>query len=768
MVHTTSTGVKAGRFGRYAVTLFFSAFLLFQVQPLIGKFILPWFGGGPGVWTTCLLFFQAVLLGGYAYAHWIATRLTVRWQIMVHLGLAAVALVTLPILPNEAWRPTGGDAPIARILCLLTATIGAPYLVLSATGPLVQHWFGRSEPGVSPYRLYALSNAGSLLALVSYPFLFEPWLGRTTQAWAWSAGWVGYAGLLAWCARRVWMRAGARSDAVAGEEEAVAGDETAPTWGQRGLWMGLAATASIWLLATSSKLTMDVAPMPFLWVLPLGLYLLSFILCFDHPRWYRPGVMTAAAVFGIGVLCELLGAASGLGLPLTVGLYGLTLFLVAMVCHGELYRLRPGTSHLTAFYLWVSAGGAMGGLLVAVAAPLLLDRYAELQVGMWAFVYLVAIVAAKRKSVELATAPALGVVLLLVGVPALRVEDAAGFYDFWQGWQGEFVMLWHSHWKIIGATAVVMVSAGWNRGRGWGREWTTRLGLLPLILSLGFSAYLVEQVTRQDRSALEKTRNFYGTLNVFEFNEHEPRTHYHLLRHGGTTHGLQMRMVPQSSWPTTYYGELSGVGRAMTAKASVRELHVGVVGLGVGTMAAYMRLGDQLRFYEIDEKVETLARRHFTFLENTKAEVAMVLGDARLMLEAELARGEPQGFDVLVLDAFSSDSIPTHLLTREALEVYEAHLAEDGIIAVHISNRYLDLRPVVENLAWEAGLAVATIFDEPEEWWNYRTTWMLLARNREMLRHEAISEMTEPAEMFEPKVGVWTDDFSSLWPIGRW
>jgi spermidine synthase len=759
-----------GRLGLYAATIFTSAFLLFQVQPLIGKYILPWFGGGPGVWTTCLLFFQVMLLGGYTYAHALATRLTLRRQVMVHLPLMLVALLFLPIIPAERWAPLAGEAPTGHILLLLTVTIGLPYLVLSATGPLFQAWFARENPGVSPYRLYALSNAGSLLALLSYPFVFEPVFGRVTQAWGWSAGMLVFVALAGWCAwglRR--LTDAPRPESAAAETDGSAADGgEAPGWGERFLWVCLAGTASILLLAVTNKLTQDVAAMPFLWVLPLALYLLTFILCFDHSRWYRPGIFSAVAVLALVIVSDLLMSYGGTKLPWQIVIYGTLLFAGCMVCHGELYRARPAARHLTAFYLWVAAGGALGGLLVAVVAPAVLDRYAELQFGLWALVYLIGVRAYSTRSLALATGPALGLALALLLLPAWRVKDPVSPRDWWNGWMGEQVMLWQTHWPYItGLMALFLFCLFDWRQRTWARVWTPRLGTFPLLLTLAVGLFFVMQVGGQDREAIAGTRNFYGTLHVFAYNTDEPRTHYHLMRHGGTTHGLQLRASPQSTWPTTYYGEDSGVGRAMRLFDADEPRHFGVVGLGPGTLAAYARAGDRVRFYEINAEVIRMAEQHFTYLRDTAAETAMVLGDARLMLEAELARGEPQGFDVLALDAFSSDAIPVHLLTREAIELYLAHLAPGGILAIHTSNRYLDLRPVVENLAYELDLAVATIHDEPENWWNYRSTWILLAPDMAALGHTLIADVTEPGLGYTDRVGLWTDDYASLLRILR-
>ena len=372
----------------FSLTIFWGAFLLFLVQPLIARFILPWFGGGPAVWTTCMLFFQLLLLGGYAYAHFSISRLTPRRQVITHLVLLALAVALLPITPGDAWKPTDGSHAAGHILLLLLGCLGLPYLVLSATGPLLQAWFSKANPGVSPYRLYALSNVGSLLALLIYPFYLEPQLSRQAQADGWSWGLAIYAGLTAWCGLKVW-KSSATDDETARTAEVEA---PASAW-RKLLWFALPACGVMLLLAITNKLCQDIAVVPFLWVLPLSLYLLSFIISFDSPRWYHRAfwLPLLAALLGMA-LWNLYQAESHPDITPLATLYLGTLFVACMVCHGEVYRLRPGASRLTGFYLSLSAGGAAGGLFVALVAPFVFPDYFELHLALFLTAALVLLV----------------------------------------------------------------------------------------------------------------------------------------------------------------------------------------------------------------------------------------------------------------------------------------------------------------------------------------------------------------------------------------
>lgn len=744
----------------YAFTIFTGAFLLFQVQPLIGKYILPWFGGGPGVWTTCLLFFQTLLLGGYAYAHFSSTRLKPKTQAAVHLGLLLLALTLLPVIPAESWKSRIGGNPVGQILLLLTACVGLPYFVLSSTGPLMQQWFSRTQPGVSPYRLYALSNVGSLLALLSYPFFFEVQFSRHTQASLWSVGLAVFVLGCGYCAVQLW-----RSGNAAPAADAGTGAESAPRakWADKGFWLVLPALASVLLLATTNKLCQEVAVVPFLWVLPLALYLLSFIVCFDHARWYRREIFVPLLVVGTAVVCDLLSFGSDASMGQQIVCYLLVLFIVCMVCHGELYRLRPAPRELTAYYLYISAGGALGGFLVAVAAPAVFNEYRELQIGLAAVWFMVAALGIRQTSLGLVQSVGVGAALVTVTVPVLRA-----FYGGGASVGGELLAFYRDHlWAISTALATFVVCATDVRRFKLEREWQPRMAAFLMLLAAGVSAvFVIEGRGRGDGSVLRSSRNFYGTLKVFDYARDEPEEHYRLLMHGGTTHGLQFVDPAKAILPSTYYGEHSGVGLALKHLPRVSGRKLGLVGLGTGTLALYGRSGDQLRIYEINPAVEQLARDPFTHLARSPAKIDVIMGDARLSMERELATGGPQQFDLLALDAFSSDAIPVHLLTREAVALYLRHLRPDGVLAVHISNRYLNLEPVVRALAQEFGMKMATISDDDEpDWWIYATTWILVTRNEALL---ATSEIADAADLpaRKPQLPVrWTDDHASLFQI---
>ena len=756
----------------YALTIFLGAFLLFLVQPLIGKYILPWFGGSPGVWTACLLFFQTLLLAGYAYAHLTSTRLRPRAQAIVHLVLLALALAWLPIIPDSAWKPGPGDEPTRRILLLLVATLGLPYVLLSATGPLVQRWFHLSHPDKSPYRLYALSNAGSLLALVAFPFALEPLVSRTAQAWAWSAGLVVFVGLGAICAWRI-IRLNPTGEGIAALEPAP--DHSAdlpgtvsqkPTLSDRFFWLALPAVASVLLMATTSKLCTDVAVIPFLWVLPLALYLLSFILSFDHPRWYARGVFAGLFVVACVVVGYLLSTGAHSAILGQVAGYCAALFVACMICHGEAYRLRPDPGYLTSFYLHLAAGGALGGLFVAVAAPVLFTDTFELHLGYWLLAYLVGTIALLNRDREPVLGAAVGVGVAALLLPALHLGPATsdGVLARLKLYATAGRAFYTEYWPW---TVAVLMLAAWCVP-GLGRraaDWKPRFALLPLGLTGVFGAFLFLQATGGRENLIEASRNFYGTLKVRSYGDPGSISHNYLLSHGVTTHGLQFARPPYETWTTTYYGPQSGIGLALDlAEPTTGGRHIGLVGLGAGTLAAYGMPGDKLRLYEINPAVLTLARERFTFLRHTAAEVKIVLGDARLTMEDELRHGAPQQFDVLALDAFSSDAIPVHLLTVEAFELYLQHMKPDGLIAVHISNRYLDLRPVVEALAKHFQLHYATISHDPkeDEWWLYRTTWVLLSRDAARIQAESLQEVADAASDETAELVLWTDDHASL------
>lgn len=749
----------------YALTIFIGAFLLFQVQPLIGKYILPWFGGGPGVWTTCLMFFQALLLGGYAYAHFTSRFLKARPQAVLHLVLLLGALATLPIIPADSWKPVGQENPTRTILVLLTVCLGLPYLVLSSTGPLLQQWFSRTRPGASPYRLYALSNAGSLLALVSYPFVVEPNLTRRAQAETWGWLFAGFVIACGLCAVRLW-RANPRP--LEDEIPKALGDGTPnrPSVFNRALWLLWPACASVLLLAVTNKISQDVAVIPFLWVLPLALYLLSFIICFDHPRWYARLPFSLALVAALGGMVWVLFQDTDAALRTQIFLYTGGLFVCCMVCHGELYRLRPDPRHLTEFYLLIAAGGALGGLFVALVAPLVFTDHYELHWGLLACGLLFLVVCLRERPPANPAAWRWVACALTLAVFGGLDTALVGLGQQYPGaTTGRLTALRVGMWGALLAMVAV-----WIARRQFGKfQYWRGLACAWLILGwLGLAGALAFQVHESRENVVSRSRNFYGTLKVFEYHQGDPLRHYRLLQHGGITHGLQFVDPLQANWLTTYYSESSGVARAVRALPETSR-RIGVVGLGTGSMCLHARAGDYLRIYEIDPDVQTVAAAQFTYVSQCPAKVEIAPGDGRLSLEREPA----QNFDLLVLDAFSSDAIPVHLLTREAFEVYERHLKPGGVIAVHISNHYLNLEPVVANLARHFGYQLAVIHADEEsgdgeyegEWWLYASTWVLLTRNEEFIRSPAITNSASALKESKTAIPLWTDDFASLFQI---
>jgi SAM-dependent methyltransferase len=661
----------------YAVTIFLSSFLLFLVQPLIARLILPWFGGSAAVWTTCMLFFQVLLLAGYAYAHGVERKLPLgKLRPVIHSVLLLVAVALLPIAPSEAWKPAGDDEPISRILLLLGATVGLPYFLLASTSPLLQAWFARARPGDNPYRLFALSNLASLVALVGYPFLVEPFLaaGQQVRAWSWLfAAFAVLCGVVAW-----------RTPHAAVQKEA--SPESARTRLPVILWLALSATGSVLLLAVTNHLTQNVAAVPLLWLAPLTLYLASFIIAFDGRNWYRPELLWPLVLLLLAGMAWLLADPDyHFNLPLQLGVFLPGLFLACLFCHGELYRMRPAPRHLTAFYLIISAGGALGGLLVAVVAPLAFNAYYELGIGL----VVVGLLAALRFA-------ALGRIQAIASLAVLLGTSAAAAYD---------ALRYHEDVRL-------------------------------------------------------SERGFYGVLRVKEYGSPGDPGHLRRLVHGAIMHGEQYMDDARRDLATTYYTETSGIAAAIESRGGKR-LRVGVIGLGTGTIAAYGKRGDLYRFYDIDPRVMDIARSEFTYLADSKAEIELALGDARLTLEREA----PQGFDVLAVDAFSSDAIPVHLITREALAVYLKHMRPDGIVAFHVSNRFLDLIPVVARLAKENGAQAVLVNDEEGDDDNSlrsRSDWVLVSRDPAALKRRAIVEAGgQPAED-RPDWRTWTDDYSNL------
>ncbi len=680
---------------RYALTIFVGAFLLFQVQPLISKIILPWFGGGPAIWTTCMLFFQLLLLAGYAYAHLIVVRLSPKQQGLLHLGLLALSLAFLPISPTEDWKPTPSATPQWQILLLLMVTVGMPYWLLSATGPLLQGWFSRTHPGRSPYRLYALSNIGSMLALLSYPFLVEPALRLSTQTDMWSWSYALFAVCCGVCALQSFRRPGGGDLLAPAESTDSAEAPERPRARDQIFWLALSACGSAMLLAVTNQMCQDVAVIPFLWVLPLALYLLSFVICFGGEGFYVRGVFLSGLAVSMWLTWFLLARGVRIHIGKQIVGYSITLLLCCMVCHGELYRCRPNPRHLTRFYLMVSLGGALGGVCVTLLAPMLLVDFFELHIAL--------------------------VCTCLLALYAMYRDADSRMH---RGW--------------------------------WRLGWLVQIGLVAW---LAVSLYTVSDSERG--RILSRTRNFYGVLIVTERSrgEKDKQEKMIFLKHGRIDHGSQYLVKERRHWATSYYTEASGVGLALLhhprrgTSERPMPLRVGVIGLGAGTLATYGRKGDYYCFYEINPEVERLARHWFTFLKDCAADEKVVLGDARIQLE----RQDSQQFDVLAVDAFSSDAIPVHLLTRECFTLYWRHLRKDGVLAIHISNRYLNLGPVVLGLAEEADYR-AVLFSGKE------SMWVLVTRNTTFLDNAKISSAITPWPDKLQRL-IWTDDYSDLYSV---
>jgi len=662
-----SLPVSAAAVAPYAATIFLSAFLLFLVQPIIAKQILPWFGGASSVWTTCLVFFQSALLAGYAYAD-ATMRLGSRRQTLLHAALLVLSLALLPILAGESWKPQGDEAPILRILLLLAATIGLPYFLLATTTPLLQSWYWQRFRSVVPYRLFALSNFASLLALLGFPVLAEPWFDLRQLAIAWSALYLVFVAL---CVGTAWRSLHAASGEVqAASPAAAAAPAPPPAAATQALWLMLAAMGSVMLLAVTNHLTQNIASVPFLWVVPLSLYLITFILCFDHPRWYLRPLFIAAALV---LLPAMAWKIASLDLHQAAPIYLGGLFVCCMVCHGELARTRPAPEHLTRFYLMLSLGGATGSVLVALVAPALLPGYFELNIAL---------------------------VLLALAI-ALRLAGTA-----------RWVAL-----AAVAATAWLAVDAGIEYSAG-------------------------KRVMQRD---------FYGVVRTID--RTVDSVSYRALLHGGIMHGGQLLDPKHRRMPADYFGPTSGYGRLFVALNEVRPeaRHIGIVGLGAGVVAAYGRAGDTMTFYEISPKVIEVERREFSFLRDSEAKIDIVVGDGRLSLENELARSGPRRYDVLGIDAFSGDSIPMHLITREAMALYARHLAPDGVMVFQATNRYVELAPVIQRLAAEQGMTAVLIADWPDEngginYWMSATDQVLVTRDEKLLRHPRILEASQRIE----------------------
>ena len=816
-----------------AGTILLSAFLLFQVQPIISKKILPWFGGSPAVWTTCVLFFQLALLGGYAYSHWLIKHVGIRRQGIIHASLLVLALVTLPIVPWDWWKPADGNYPALRIMRLLLVVVGATYFLLSTTGPLVQAWFARLYPGRSPYRLYALSNVGSLAALLTYPFLFETTLMVNVQGYLWSLGFVVFAGLIGIMALTMWREAQietpveepvqpaaavekpSKQPVKPGDKPEAAPIDAPPSLGLWIGWLALAATATMTFLSFTNHLSQDIAVVPFMWVIPLSIYLLSFIITFEYERWYSRTLFGLLALLSIMWLTAMLNYTAvdellekpqrfiaatitrpkmdnpdeidayrkkplkekmELATPLFAAPFSATmnlifdglgwvakrmgrtydvstgdfpdhvvsistsfmvvLFFICMVCHGELVKSKPVPKYLTSFYLSISLGGALGGLFVALICPVIFKSHFELAMSM--------------------------IGGFLVGWIAIFNAGRQGYLKGRELWQWVFAF-------VLVATTLMIAKRN--------IEATEPERFLKFLERIGLKAVsdaiIAWKIIKEpDPTVVARDRNFYGTVSVSRLGdwENDPSESGLALYNGRIWHGFQYQDPARHLEPTTYY--VAGTGAALSVQEHPKRkrgegLKVGVIGLGTGSMAAHAEEGDKFYFYDIDPKIVAFARKYFTYLEKSPGKPEVILGDARIMME----RQEPQNYDVIVLDAFSGDAIPAHLLTYEAFALYDRHLHKDaqgrpdGVIVIHISNRYLDLKPVVKAIAneYQYDTLMVHASGDGSIVADTASDWVLVSKNKEFLASSAVQAAGE--ELKPDKLVLWTDQFTALFPI---
>jgi len=695
---------------RYSSVVFLSAFLLFQVQPLIAKVILPWFGGTASVWNTCMMFFQIVLLLGYLYSHGLRMLTNPRTSWIVQSVVLLLALLMLPVLPSEQLKPENYSSLSGEIVKVLTLSVGIPFFILATTGPLIQAWQSvshggdaNSESTASPYRLYALSNIGSLLALITYPFLFEPNLRLQNQSWIWSGLFVIFVVTCIYSGMQV---RSFDSWNVSNETEAKTdGSKTEDAKvgvGRMLLWLVLAMIPSVMLLATTNLMCQEIASVPFLWILPLALYLISFIICFEKPNWYHRGVFLPLLLFGVcaGVAVSLLNVYASASLQ--VAMLSFSLFACGMTCHGELERLKPHTNRLTLFYLFVSLGGSLGGIFVVLIAPRIFSGFPEFQLAL------------------------AGALLVGVAIPCFQNS----------------------------VSTIRKIAIGFS-------------GLI--IGGIVLATFFDSQMGQRKEGVLLDGRNEYGIFSVTDDGDRRN------FISGNINHGSQIYRPTPSFEPHSYYADGSGFSICIKTQREIAAneqparngIKVGVLGLGIGSMLAWAEDEDQFVFYEINPRVEEIAREWFTFLPTFDQQCEVVIGDGRIMLEKESAKGTNRQFDVLAIDAFSSDSIPIHLLTDECFDVYQHHLKEDGILLFHISNRFIDLKPVLFAATKARGLSASHVVHTVKDDTDHTGSEWILVSNETVANHDRITAVALDYNL-PANAPRWTDDFASLAPVINW
>ena len=683
-------------------TVFTSAFLLFMVQPIIAKQILPWFGGSSAVWTTCMVFFQMVLLMGYGYSDWVVRRLDQRKQAILHTVLVLFSLAWLPILAGDQWKPDSDTEPSVRILLLLLATVGLPYFLLSTTGPLVQAWVAKTHPQIKVYRLFALSNLASLLSLLCYPPFIEPHVNLKTQAMAWSGLYCLFALMVI---VSVWRTLRAQNSSALDHSLAsvTAVQTQAPKRGLVVLWYLLATLGSVLLLSFTNHMTQNIASVPFLWIVPLVIYLATFILVFDvggsraqsgwySRKWFMPLLMVLLLLTANGMVE---GYASTMNIYFALPLFCVLLFVACMFCHGELAAMRPEPQYLTQFYLALSVGGAIGGLLVGVLAPLVFDSFVEMPLALMACALLAT-------------------------------------YLWWQ-----------------------------SPPSNWSKGWTQSITAATLGLSALTGWWLWDYSMPSENTIVSK-RDFYGTLSVTQTGPLEDKGTLRHLYHGTISHGWQYTDTQLRTKPISYFGPEAGISKVLDFYAQQRpSIDVGILGLGIGVLVAYGRENDNYRIYELVPSVLEIAKKYFWYLTDAKANLSLTLGDGRLNLEREPS----QQFDMLSIDAFSSDSIPMHLMTVEALQVYQKQIKPEGAIVYNVTNRLINLAPMVQLLAQQEGMTAILISDTNAQGDYYKTDFVIVTRNQKLIQDPRLASATPIVPI--PGLKVWTDNHNNLFDVLR-
>lgn len=679
--------------------MFLGSFLLFLVQPIIAKMILPWFGGSAAVWTSCMMFFQVMLVLGYAYCHILGRWLSCRNAFLCHAVVLAAGCCFLPIIPHSALRPNSSDGLNYAVALTLLLTVGLPYFALAANSTLVQLWHEamttsdqESSGGDTTYRLYAVSNLGSMLALLLYPFLIEPVATLSLQAWIWSAGFVVYAIvclLTAWPTIQLsrWRPIAMSSDLKAFRLSDVC------------LWFLLAGIASVTLLATTNLMCQEIASVPFLWILPLAAYLLSFIICFEQPRLYHRAIfiplLCVCIVMGIGVVQSHLYVS----ILLQVSVMTAVCFFVSMVCHGELERIKPPASKLTSFYLTIAVGGAAGGIFAAVVAPAIFDHFIEFQ-------------------------------LAIIGCLALTTLQV---------------------YRTAGRSALLIT-----------------LLVCGLTASVTMASLMLQtSATMQKDTLVTRQRNVYGIVMVTE------DENYRRFVSGNVDHGGQNRDPETAFQPSGYYTQNSGVGIAFRRMREFKQsknktpgVDACVVGMGIGAMLAWCDPDDHFSFYELNPAVEEIATTQFSYLDRHQSQTDVYIGDGRILLERQLNQTGGNQFDLLFVDAFSSDAIPQHLITSQCADLYLKQLRADGMLVFHITNRFVDLRPVIATLAKEKGL-FSFVRENKNGPQDKGTLWVCLSRNKELLSAPWMELLATSWPRGMPEIR-WTDDFAPLAPVTAW